>query len=435
MAAALREYDRRNVLVVDWGGGTLDLTLCQVNGLRLLQRRNSGSDDVGGRHFDEAIRNGVIEQFCKQAGIDAGSEVHADARIRLLHDSEENKIALSTRSSITFYRQGFFRNPDATLEFRLTREAMEEMTRPIVQAGMGRITELLESAGIGSSQVALCLVTGGMAAMPAISGRLHELFGPQRVEVSERSATLIAQGSAWIAHDRQRLRLAKTIELQLARGSYLPLIPADTEMPIEREEKKRDFHLYCSDPRDGSAKFQLCTPSRRGPDVQTSDSRMPIGNLIVEVDQRAKPFRERLELELTIDDDMILHASAWSADVNDRAEAEFHDLEFGISMPASLSPASRAHETHPPDTEQMQPSQPGDLVVRSNIANEPDDSLVPGELLHQYKRGYFEVAFRPPQVQVEEYLYYRPCAECGRPSSDPACRCASRGRRKSAPSQ
>jgi molecular chaperone DnaK len=114
-----------------------------------------------------------------------------------------------------------------------------------------------------------------MAAMPAISGRLHELFGPQRVEVSERSGTLVAQGAAWIAHDRQRLRLAKTIELQLARNSYLPLIEAGTEMPIEHEVKSRQFHLYCCDPRDGSAKFQFCTPSHLGADVQTSDPPRP----------------------------------------------------------------------------------------------------------------------------------------------------------------
>ena len=52
--------------------------------------------------------------------------------------------------------------------------------------------------------------------MPAIRSRLHELFGPDRVEVPLNSATLISQGAAWIAHDRERLRLAKPIELELA---------------------------------------------------------------------------------------------------------------------------------------------------------------------------------------------------------------------------
>ena len=426
MDATLREYDRRNILVVDWGGGTLDLTLCRLDGSQVMQFHNSGSWEVGGDKFDEAIREGVIERFCNNTGIGADSEIHPGARLRLRHDSERNKIALSTRSSVTFYRPNFFRDPDATLEYMLTREEMEEITRPIVQAGMTRIKALLDSAQIGASQIALCLVTGGMAAMPAITGRLHELFGPQRVEVSERSGTLVAQGAAWIAHDRQRLRLAKRIELQLARGSYLPLIEAGTEMPTEHEVKSWPFHLYCSDPRDGSAKFQFCTPSHLGTDVQTADPRTPLGNIVVRVDKRAQPFRERLELELSIDDDMILHAHASSADVKDESRAQVQDLEFGISLPVASRTGLAGGD--PPFRRGVsgQESQPGDLVVRANVTSKVDDFLVPGELLYTYKPGYFDSRLHPPRLQVEEHLYYQPCAVCGRASSDPACRCASR---------
>jgi molecular chaperone DnaK (HSP70) len=425
MAGALREYDRRNVLVVDWGGGTLDLTLCRLDGGQVSQFHNSGSWDVGGDRFDEAIREGVIERFCNKTGIGAASEIHPDARLRLRHDSETHKIALSTRSSVRFYRPGFFRDPDGTLEYQLTREEMEEMTRAIVQAGMTRVRALLDSAEIGPSQVALCLVTGGMAAMPAISGRLHELFGPQRVHVSERSATLVAQGAAWIAHDRQPLRLAKTIELQVARGAYLPLIEAGTEMPTEHEVKARQFHLYCSDPRDGLAKFQFFVPDHLGADVQISDPRTPLGNIVVRVDQRALPFRERLELDLAIDDDMILRAHAWSADVKDEATMQVQDLQFSISIPDAVPAnlASGGPPFRPGDSEQA--ARPGDLVVRANVTSKADDLSIPGELLYTYKPGYFDSRLHPPQVQIEERLYYEPCAVCGRASSDPACRCAS----------
>lgn len=423
MAALQRQYNRRYLLVVDWGGGTLDLTLCRIDGGSLTQIRNNGSDDVGGDRFDEAIRNGVIERFIKETGLGLDSTVHPDARTRLLHDAETNKIALSTRSTVTFYRQGFFRDPETTLEYRLTRDAMEEMTSDLVRAGVNGIAQLLESAGIGASQVALCLVTGGMASMPIIRSRLNELFGPQRVDVPDNSATLIAQGAAWVAHDRQRLRLARTVELELARSSYLPVLPADTEMPIGREEKRTSYSLYCVDPRDGSARFQLCTPRRTGLHAQASDAREPLGTIVVNVDSRARPFRERLELELRVDDDMILHATATSSDLGDRSEAQFHDLEFGISLPGA--PPSDEGSRLPFDEGSDHGRQPGDLILRSNVSNEVDDALVPGELLYSYKRSYFDTRARPPQVQVEEWLYYEPCAGCGRRSSDPACRCAS----------
>lgn len=422
MAALQRQYNRRYLLVVDWGGGTLDLTLCRLDSGRLTQIRNNGTDDVGGDRFDEAIRNGVIERFTKETGIGLDSDVHPDARTRLLHDAETNKIALSTRSAVTFYRQGFFREPEATLEYRLSREVMEEITSNLVRTGVSGITQLLDSAGIGPSQVALCLVTGGMASMPIIRSRLNELFGPQRVEVPENSATLIAQGVAWVAHDRQRLRLARTIEIELARGSYLPVLPADTEMPIEREVKRKTYNLYCVDSRDGTAKFQLCTPRRTGPHAQASDARDLLGAIVVTVDSNARPFRERLELELRVDDDLILHAAAASSDVGDRSEAEFHDLEFGISLPGAVN--SDDGSRLPLDGSDHQ-RHAGELAVRSNVATDVDNALVPGELLHSYLPSYFRRDARPPQIQVEEWLYYQPCAVCGRRSSDPTCQCAS----------
>jgi len=244
MDSLIREYDRRNIVVVDWGGGTLDLTLCRLVNRGILQIRNAGTDEVGGDKFDEAIRNGVIKRFMEAHAIPGDMEVYPDARIRLLHDSEMHKIALSTRSSVTFYRQGFFKAEDDTLEYTLTRAELEEITRTLVRRGLNEIENLLSTAGIGPSQVGMCLVAGGMAGMPAIIGRIHELFGPQRVVVARGTGTLVAEGSAWIAHDGQPLRLSKAIELQLARGAYFPLLPANTAMPTERQVKSRQFHLW-----------------------------------------------------------------------------------------------------------------------------------------------------------------------------------------------
>jgi molecular chaperone DnaK (HSP70) len=420
MAAAIREYDRHNILVVDWGGGTLDLTLCRMNRGNIVQIMNSGTGDVGGDHFDEAIRAGVTTGFCNEAGIAAGHEVHPDARLRLLRDSERHKIDLSSRDSVRFYRPGYYRDPDVNLEYLLTRKEMEEMTRNLVQTGLDRITALLDAARIDTAQVALVLVTGGMAAMPAIGSRINELFGPQRVKVPANSGTLIAEGAAWIAHDRQQLRLARTVELNMARGSYLPLIPANTPMPTEQKVHDASFQLYCTDPRDGSAKFRICTPARPGTDPQAGDPRTDLGYLVVTVDARTQPFRERLELDLKIDDDLILHAHARSLNVNDERRAEFHDLQFGISLPGAGDVRADAF-----DDGDAAHHEPGDLTIRPNVADERNDSLVPGDLIHVYKKNYLDRRMHPPQVQVEEFVYPQPCARCGKPSSDPSCTCFS----------
>jgi molecular chaperone DnaK len=271
----------------------------------------------------------------------------------------------------------------------------------------------------------MCLVVGGMAAMPAIRGRLNELFGPQRVEIPRNSATLVAQGAAWIAYDAGRLQLAKPIELQLARGSFLPVIKAGTEMPSEREVKRQKTHLFCTDPTDGFAKFELCAPTHLLTSPQTSDPRSPLGMLTVNVHTDAKPFYERLELDVAIDDDLILTARAWSSMAKDDDTAVIHDLEFGLPLPR------HDDETEPVDSDPVKSTEiereKGGLAIRANIAECKDDALVPGELLYRYNREAFErhgVRAKATEEQIAEHLYYQPCAVCGRDVNDPACRCS-----------
>ena len=66
----LAELDGCRILVFDWGGGTLDLTLCQVHGDQIVQIANVGDDEVGGDRFDEIIRNYVRDTHARQHEID-----------------------------------------------------------------------------------------------------------------------------------------------------------------------------------------------------------------------------------------------------------------------------------------------------------------------------------------------------------------------------
>lgn len=423
LQATLRNYDRNLILVFDWGGGTLDLTLCRLIDGMLVQIRNDGTYDVGGDTFDELLANEIVRRVLETRGDSENADVRPDALKRLIHSCERAKIDLSTRDKVQLYVANFFRGvANEELDYSLLREELEEMIAPLLDKGLGRISKLLEVADVSPAQISLCLATGGMANMPIIKARLHEWFGAQRVYVSDRSSTLIAEGAAWIAHDEAQLHLAKRVELLLARNSYMSLINAGTAMPNEGEVQIDQFHLYCADPRDGYAKFQLCAPVRPGKSVLSNDKRIPLVNLIVKVDDKAHPLHERLELDVEIDDNLILHASARSLGKKDLAEDEVHNLEFGLSFPAEYSKPNELDEliglVNPESHES------GSLVFRSNIAASNKHQItVPGELLYQLDPHYFDNRMDPPQIQVDERIYYKPCAYCGRAINDPLCKC------------
>lgn len=423
-ADLIRRYEGKLLLVFDWGGGTLDLTLCRVLDGLLVQVANDGTEEVGGDVFDEELRNEVERRSRAEQGLSETVENLPEARKRLLHECEKAKIRLSDRGTWNVYVDPFYQDDlQSDLQVNLSRDDLQDIVGHLVRKGVARIERLLEREGFSAASVELCLATGGMVNMPMVKNRLDELFGPGRVHVSKRSASAIAEGAAWVAHDQARLHLAKNVELALARNSYMPLLQAGLEMPLERECRRERFDLYCVDPSDGHGKFSLVSPHRPGPRVLANDKRRPLCNMLLKVDGKAEPFRERLELEVSVDENLVLTATAWSLNQKGNAVAEVHDLEFALATPGARSSwlnsgllgkdgDAAAHET-------------GDLVMRSNLSARIDNSLVPGEVLYRHNPLYFHVDMNPPQVQVEERLYYEPCAYCKRPSNDPLCRCAS----------
>lgn len=420
----IRRYDGKLLLVFDWGGGTLDLTLCRVlNGL-LVQVGSFGTEEVGGDVFDEELRNEVERRSRATQGLSGDIDVLPEARKRLLHECEKAKIRLSDRNTWNVYVDPYYQSDEqADLQVNLSRDDLQNIVGHLVKEGVARIDELLEDKGFSTASVELCLATGGMVNMPMVKNRLDELFGPGRVHISKRSASAIAEGAAWVAHDEARLHLANNVEIALARNSYMPLLEAGVEMPLEREHRRERFDLYCVDPSDGHGKFSLVSPKRPGPRVLANDKRRPLCNLMLKVDGKAAPFRERLELEVSVDENLVLTATAWSMNHKGRAVAEVHDLEFALATPGARS--SWLNSKLLGKDGDGTANEPGDLSMRSNIAAREDDSLVPGEVLYRVNPYYFRVEQNPPRIQVEERLYYEPCAMCRRASNDPLCKCAS----------
>ena len=417
-------YNGKLILVFDWGGGTLDLTLCRPMDDMIVQLKNDGTDEVGGDVFDETIMNRLLQKIRKSRSLDDSVETFPGAASRLLHHCERAKIDLSTRSNVAIYVDSFFSGVEVEeFDHVLYQRELEELVKPLLDKGFERIRRILNDAGYSMDEVALCVATGGMSNMPAIKLRLNEWFGPERVVIPDSTATLISEGAAWIAADAVRLLLAKNIELELARNSFLPVIKAGTLVPREHEEQTRTIHLYCTDPRDGIAKFQLCAPKRSGASVLRSEPRDLLDVVTVKVDSRASAFNERLELDTNLNDDLILKVHARSLNQKDEDICEIHDLEFGLKLPSDTESMDSTDTSFNQAHIKIAKPPSGAISVRSNVSDCVNLSLVPGEFLYQYNPGYFDARRNPPKLQTYEKLYYEPCSVCGRASNDPGCEC------------
>jgi hypothetical protein len=329
----LANLDRRLVLVVDWGGGTLDLTLCHLRADVLSQVANVGDNEVGGDNFDNRLRQLVRQKHEAQFPNVDWSRIQPSGESRLIQACEDAKIALSTRYTTALFVRDLLAvaGPEKDIRIEISRAELDGAVQDLVARGLRKIDTVLDLAGVPRGSVELCLATGGMVAMPVIQDGLRELFGLNRLHSVANSATVISEGAAWIAHDGVSLQLSKPVELLHANNSYLQLISTDTTLPMVGQAVQRQIDMYCVDPSDGFAKFLFARPRWPGRD-SLGDERVPYALVVLPVDSFSRPLLERLQVQVTIDQDLIAEVQATSQMRAQKQTARIHDLEFGLNV-------------------------------------------------------------------------------------------------------
>jgi actin-like ATPase involved in cell morphogenesis len=431
----LARLEGRSVLVFDWGGGTLDLTLCRIQGGAMMQVINVGDSEIGGDRFDERLRNFLRTKHAERHGIEDVSALEQPGMAaKLLHQCEIVKIHLSdpgTDSEDVIIRNYLQTDgPSRNLVGTVTRKELNALSQGIVACGLSRIDEILEQARLTYQDIELCLATGGMVNMPAIRDGLTERF-LGRVPKLTNGDRIIAEGAAWIAHDGLRLTLSKPIEILIAdtsgSGTYYPLVDAGWPLPLENETQNvTNTRLFCTDPREGVAVLEIAKPAKLGR-VSPSDPRRALCVTKVPVDPKAQPLLERIECHLQIDQDYVARITLRSTGRGAETSEEFHDLEFGLSL------IQRGEEGEPDEADKQakkasssssaQALANSNLLQRANlILDDPERGnhdemwrLVAGDLVDTWRPNYFDIRNRiATERQLQERNFYVPCARCKR---------------------
>ncbi|EPU3916375.1 Hsp70 family protein [Aeromonas hydrophila] len=411
---ALRRFEGKMLLVFDWGGGTLDLTLCKVVDGAILQILNRGNNKVGGDYIDDAILRYVEQKHAEQHGWNDETKLerHPGMSAKLLEQCERAKIILSTHEKTNIFVPDYYQGTgDVTeIDIWLTRDDLENVCKRLINQGIGEIDALLDTqqADIDKQTIALCLATGGMVNMPSIKRQLRELFGIASLEISAKGDRIISEGAAWIAADGLRLTLSKPFELLEARNSMLTVISEGTLLPRRGESIRYPQSMYCTDPRDGNALISFKRPQMVGKSA-AADPRTNYGELIVPINPAFPPLEERIEIEVSIDDNLIVHVSGLGLDMAVRRHAEFYDLEFGLAV-ATAEVAQKKKRLKLTGQGRL----PYGLLPRANITPDKNGwALVPGELLKSYNDTHPYLKQTMTDMQREEFVRYQPCSRCG----------------------
>ncbi len=195
------------ILVFDFGGGTLDVTIMEMwkeGGFKVVA--TSGDTQLGGTDMDNAFVDYVVKEFSRQTGIDLKKDTMAMQRVR--EAAEKAKVELSSTMSTDLNLP--FITADASgpkhLTMTVNRAKLEELVGPIVQRCRAPLeTALKDARGAFSkdgvqfaetgADIDKIIMVGGPTRMPIVQKFVEDFFG-KKIERGVDPMECVALGAA-----------------------------------------------------------------------------------------------------------------------------------------------------------------------------------------------------------------------------------------------
>lgn len=165
------------IAVIDFGGGTLDVTIMEFGKGVFEVKATSGDTQLGGTDMNQRIFEHLAERFRAQAGVDVREDPKAAAR--LLEAAETAKIELTTVTTahVSLPFLAAVGGQPRHLDVDLTRAELERLVRPVVERCRGPVEQALHDAAVGPRDIDRIVFVGGPTRMPLVRAFFEDLLG------------------------------------------------------------------------------------------------------------------------------------------------------------------------------------------------------------------------------------------------------------------
>ncbi|KAM4590403.1 heat shock 70 kDa protein 13 [Fundulus diaphanus] len=188
MAYGLHKVDVFNVLVVDLGGGTLDVSLLNKQGGMFLTRAMAGNNKLGGQDFSQRLFQYTTERVQQQFGVAPAlkEDIHRlrqaveAAKLNLtLHPSALIAVPLHLRPHEGSETPGGPAPPPVGFQATVTRELFEELNEDLFQKILVPVETVLAEGHLRKEDVDEIVLVGGSTRIPRIRTLISDFFGKE----------------------------------------------------------------------------------------------------------------------------------------------------------------------------------------------------------------------------------------------------------------
>lgn len=295
------------IAVYDFGGGTFDISILDVDDDVAEVRATAGNNRLGGNDITLRVVDWLSTEFRKSNGIDVTGD--RAVRQRLMDAAEKAKMDLSTVMETEIHLP--FLTADNTgpkhLQTVLTRATFEFLVQDLLDQTVEQCNQALSEAKIKPSGVDEIILVGGSSRIPRVQEMVRELFG-KPLSKAFNPDEVVAMGAAvqagMLGGTVQNVTLLDvtnfSLGIEIEGRKFAKLIPKGSTVPVVRNQ-------MVSTVTDNQSSVKIHVLQGENDMVRDNTSLGEFELTNIEPARRGVP---RIEVTFTIDTDGIVNVAA-----------------------------------------------------------------------------------------------------------------------------
>jgi len=317
--------EKAKILVYDFGGGTIDISILDVENDIIKVLSTAGNTALGGNDLDEILSDLFISEIKDEYGINLDNNKMA---IQRLSDAAENaKKELSGMDACEINLPFIADSKNGPIHFLkyLTRDEFEHLIDEKINSTIDICKLALKNARLSPSDIDEILLVGGTTRIPLIQKKVREFFGkePNKKINPDEIVSLGAsiQGSI-IKGKSKDILLLDVIPLSLGvktfGGTFTKIIKANTVIPI-----KKSMVFSTAEDNQGEVEINIYQGER-----EIAENNKLLGKFILMGISPAPKGIPRIEVSFSVDINGILTVTAM--DLSTKLSKEISVTQSGL---------------------------------------------------------------------------------------------------------